>query len=694
MQMRVLLILILCMISALLHAQTFEEKTVDIGNIGVNITNVGTIGRPNVRNDPEGAPSLEYPINTGIEHLFEAGFWIGAQVDGEVRVSTAAYDAASGYSTGRAGFEFTSLSKITERSSLFESDNYSASAISHQDYVLSITDSNVVVPGTAQPISGHEFPLGAVVKQESYAWNYSFADFFVIVSYEITNSSSKPWDTAYFSMFSDMVVRNVNVTQESGAAFFNKGGAGILDDLTSIYVWQVAGDDVDYTQSYVASSILGVEYRGDFFHPNNAKTFTDKGLKAPQVHYNFWEFNNQSGGEFTSPVSDIEKYYRMRNSLGVERSKLKLASNKLQMISIGPVPRVEPNETVKFVVAFTCAKQLYDEQATDTKDTEVAREELLEHIGWARRTYIGEDANENGVLDEGEDLNANNKLNRYILPEPPLTPKVKFIPSENAVDIYWDDQALSSVDPISKKKDFEGFKLYRTNVGDDLDRNLTNSSKLVAQWDSAGNKVGFNNGFEAIKLAQPIKFEDDSLDIEYHYHYRMEGLLNGWQYMFILTAFDEGDVELELEPLESSLTANAYRVWSGTPAADWEDDNKPTIGVYPNPYKTTAAWDGAGSKSNKIYFYNLPSSATITIYTSAGELVDQFDHQAATYNGGDLRWYNDLGGEAKQRIVPGGEHAWDMLSTAGQSLAQGLYIFSVEDHKTGKVEQGTFAIIR
>ena len=40
-----------------LQAQ-FQEQSINIGNIGVNVTNAGTIGRPNVRNDPQGAPSM------------------------------------------------------------------------------------------------------------------------------------------------------------------------------------------------------------------------------------------------------------------------------------------------------------------------------------------------------------------------------------------------------------------------------------------------------------------------------------------------------------------------------------------------------------------------------------------------------------------------------------------------------------
>jgi hypothetical protein len=672
-------------------AQDFEEKTVNAGNVGLNVTNVGTLGRPNVRNTPDGAPSMEYPINSGIEHLFEGGLWIGAQVDGEIRVSTSAVDAASGYSTGRSGFEFTALGPIVERSTLTNSDFFSGSAVSHQDMVVRVTDSNVFIPGSGIPISQHEYPLNAVVTQETYAWNYSFADFFVIVNYEIQNQSNERWDSIYFGWWSDMVVRNVNVTQDGGAAFFNKGGAGILRDQTSFYVFQVIGDDLAYTQSYGAASVLGVEWRGDYFHPNNAQKFVDLGYSPPRVEYNFWEYSSTTGIT-VFPASDNAKYAVLKQSMGDAISdyenRLKLASNKIQLISVGPIPSLEPGEKANFVVALVCAKQLNDPNATTTSDTEFSRTELLEHIDWAKRTYIGEDVNENGELDEGEDLDDDGKLDKYILPEPPKDPRVKFVASEDALDIYWSNNSLSSIDPISKKKDFEGFKLYRSNIGDDKSLDLIGNSNLIAQWDSAGNAVGFNNGFDEIELKEPIEIDSN----EYHFHYRISGLVSGWQYMFILTAFDEGDEELGLEPLESSFATNNYRLFTGTPSAVVDDNWG--VGVYPNPYKTSAAWDGESSKNRKIYFTNLPESCTITIYTSAGELVDQFDHDAESYSGDDIRWYNDFGGDPTRRVFSGGEHAWDILSASGQGVAQGLYMFSVTDNATGKNYQGTFTILK
>jgi hypothetical protein len=669
----------------------FDQKYTNVGRLGLAISNVGTLGRPTVRSNTQGIPSMEYPLNSGIEHLFEGGLWIGALVNGQQLVSTSALDAANGYSTGANGFEFTAVGPITERSSLRNKDNFSTNAISHQDFIVNFTDKNVVVPGVNIPIANHTNPLVADVRLESYSWNYSYADFFVILNYEVTNNSSNQWDSVYLGMWSDMVVRNVNVTQDNGTAFFNKGRGGFERDLSALYVYQQMGDDVDYTQSYAAAQILGVTWRDMYIHPSNAKSLLDSGYAKPVINPNFWYYNS-TATPFTTPQNDQERYFKLKNgldSMNLINGPNKITGNWIQLISIGPVSNVKPGEKFRFAVAMVCAKQK-DSGDPNNKDTKEARKELTDHLSWAKRTFLGEDLNENGQLDAGEDLNTNNQLDRFILPEPPATPKVKMVPSNNQLDIYWDKSSMESIDPISKKKDFEGFRLYRTNLGDDQGTDLLSKANLIAQWDSAGNTIGFNNGFTAIKLDDPVVIEEDT----FYFHYKLTGLLNGWQYLVILTAFDEGDVELGLDALESSLTENSYGVFAGTepnPFSSKGDGKK--VGVYPNPYKGSALWDGTTSRTKKIYFYNLPSRCEITIYTASGDVVSRINHNAGTYKGEDSRWFENFAG-AGTITFSGGEHAWDMLTETKNQVSSGIYLFAVKDLDSQGIKMGKFVILK
>ena len=56
---------------------------------------------------------------------------------------------------------------------------------------------------------------------------------------------------------------------------------------------------------------------------------------------------------------------------------------------------------------------------------------------------------------------------------------------------------VKSEDPISKKKDFEGYNVYATQTGFDVfgTPDLQNDLELVASYDSLANDYGFNTGF-------------------------------------------------------------------------------------------------------------------------------------------------------------------------------------------------------
>ena len=140
------------MCSLFLSNVSFGQKSTVVtnaGDVGLTMSNVGFLGNSFRGNfQLENEPSCEFPINSGVEHLFEGGLWIGATLRGSQAVSTASYDNASGYSTGGGGYEMTAEvgTGFKERSSLFNSKVFDPLAISHQDYVCNFTDKYVVVP--------------------------------------------------------------------------------------------------------------------------------------------------------------------------------------------------------------------------------------------------------------------------------------------------------------------------------------------------------------------------------------------------------------------------------------------------------------------------------------------------------------------------------------------------------------------
>jgi len=94
------------------------------GNIGLTVTNFGTIGTRNAYWPNQ--PSCEYPRGSRVEHLYQGALWVGAvsRKTGQIHVSTGSSDRVS-TTTGK-GIEFFSIpgTSVVQRSSLSESPSF------------------------------------------------------------------------------------------------------------------------------------------------------------------------------------------------------------------------------------------------------------------------------------------------------------------------------------------------------------------------------------------------------------------------------------------------------------------------------------------------------------------------------------------------------------------------------------------
>jgi hypothetical protein len=672
-----------------------QSNYTNVGNIGLTITNFGQFGNGLKHlSEANHAPSCEYPLGSGIEHLFAGGLWVGGFIKNDSTsntkygpfVTTGAVDVSS-ISRG-GGFEFTNEkgSLILQRSSLLDSRYFNPYAISHQDFVMDYNDTNLVTSdGTA--IVDHN-PLGIGVHEETYAWNFPFADFFVIKNFTIKNISSKYLDSVYVGLYSDAVVRNTKVTTTTNSAFFSHGGLGYDDSLKLSYCYDVDGDP-GLTDSYIGFLYLGSTPEIPKYQVNHTTNDT-----LPSTNYVAWQWNNTSIQNFFAPSKDIDRYPKMQGYFqypvrykDIDPNQLKTPSNRSELITHGYFRNIKPGDSINVVYAIVCGKKFGNDPAS--LDTRVQRTNLYSNADWALRAYFGNDRNRDGVIDSTEDIFGDGKWHQYILPAPPTVPICKVVPEANKATIYWDKRAEASIDPISGKKDFAGYRIYRTQTGFDLTNNqsILNSLVVLAQYDSAG-ATGFNTGFKSVELASPMTFPNDPT--KYYYKYEVPNLLNGWQYLFTVTAFDKGDPANNLGPLESSLLANIKRIIPGTLPTSAPEVK---VGVYPNPYYANAIWDGKSERLRKIYFYNLPESCEITIYTLAGDVVKRIQHDQTNNGGGNIRWFEQYAGDNKQQFS-GGEHAWDLVTDNDQAIATGLYLFTVKDAHDGKIKTGKFLVIK
>jgi hypothetical protein len=736
---------------------SFEEKVTSSSNVRLAVTNVGTFGNA-FRGYRDGTTneSCEYPAGSGTEHVFEAGLWMGAIRNGTKLVSTSALDAPQGYRTGSAGFEFTGEigSKLNERSTFKDSPFYSPFAVSHEDFVATFSDKNTVIPGTTIPVGGtsHTQPLYLKVNMNTYNFNFAFSDFIVFVDMEVINIGNQGdinlLDSFYFGMWANTVVRNINITPpgSGGAAFYNKGGNGFIDSLNMAYCYDHSGD-VGFTNSYVAQKFLGSTDKFGFHHPKLDSTFNS--------HYNAWEFNVSGTGTFQAPSGDPQRYDKMTNGIdddpcwtidnncggGTFQDQLNSAGNRSDLVSVGPFRDFKSGDTIKISYAFILAEKI-DDGNPNTDNTIAQQAQLLENAARAQTAFNGEDTNFDGVVDADEDKDGNGKPTRFILPSPPDIPKTRVEASENKVDIYWSNNSEASIDPISQTKDFEGYRIYLTKLGFDVTgiSNLLRDLSPLAEYDIKGDSFAYEIGLDKIRLNKPFVFDSEGekrvLEISgynmdtliipidtlislndtivdstavynwnpfwqiddstvYYYHYSINNLLNGWQYAIAIAAFDTGNEEQRLEPLESSLLANNFRVFPGKTVNTDLEKTKPF--VYPNPYYFGSSWEGKTNfqeQSRKLVFANLPARCQIRIFTPAGDLIDEIYHDQA-YSGNDIKWYESFSSEdSEKNVFSGGEHAWDLLSSYTQIISRGIYIFVVEDLETGETKQGKFTIIK
>lgn len=702
-------------------ADDIERKFTSVGNIGLTITNFGTIGTRNSLWPQQ--PSCEYPRGSRIEHIYQGGLWVGALMktenpadarNNQFLVTTAANDRSSSSRRGGEGNEFNAQGRdsITELSSLADvrpsTSQFSPLAVSHQDLIAEFSDRFTRVPSTGDSILNHQ-PLGITIHQESYAWNFPFADFFVILRYVIKNTSVDTLDSVYVGMWNNAVVRNTNNVRPGTPGYFDYTGHSYDSTERMAYSFDFSGQPVPPP----AGSYVGMKLLGTFPFPSNISSLANLNQRT---FYNAWQFRLSSGDEaYLSPTDDfttdryLSRYTRMTQSMPQDKiDPLRISpKNVTYLLSTGPFSRLAPGDSLEVVYAVVCAKKFGTEQAKN--DTREQRKTLYTNSGWAQQAYNGEDINGDNILDPGEDIarrdsvspsefglryEPDGRITRYLLPAPPRRPKVRADVNDQVAAIYWDKSSSEeSVDPITGTKDFEGYRVFRSNAAADFQNteNFLLDLSLVGEFDRSDNAIGYNTGVGQIRLDTPKTFLGDS--VQYWYRFPPRGLnvvhLNGFQYVYGVSAFDGGDSANGVPSLESAKVLS--RLIPGTPAVP--DASKP-VGVYPNPYYANAFWDGARERHRKIYFYNLPPHCEITVYTLAGDVVTVLDHDAATYSGAGIEWFNQYNVGSSKPQFAGGEHAWDLISRYDQAIATGLYLFTVENKDSGVLQRGKFMIVK
>lgn len=180
----------------------------------------------------------------------------------------------------------------------------------------------------------------------------------------------------------------------------------------------------------------------------------------------------------------------------------------------------------------------------------------------------------------------------------------------------------------------------------------------------------------------PITCDSAMYHKYWEYEFEMDNILQSVPWYFSVTAFDFGDFQNNLAPMESPKLANATEVWAINDGSVVESGRLEPY-VYPNPYYGDGRYkdaryedpQGFVDHSRVVHFANLPSEAKIKIYTLSGDLVKEIDHFATCKESGtNSQWTSKA--------------SWNMRSQHNELIASGIYLYSIETdygHYVGKL---------
>jgi hypothetical protein len=607
--------------------------------------------------DPAAPESLglEYPVGEKVEHLFGTGIWVGGLLDTnqnpningpQVRGVSTAYEGWSGplYEFYPGASEADSIWIVRGRNAQKPAgwDAYWGNALPFQP--ISDMDMHTQYQDfDNQRVSGH-VPLRLRVLQSSYAWNESYAEAIIIVTYRIVNAGIKPIDSAYIGFFFEADVGPIYATN-----YFQRNFTGYYSSSKLAYIH----NPIDRGSTPVGVTILEPQ-------------------PSPGIRYSFNWFPGPQ-----TPVPDFAKYDMMASGQ-VDPDEYPAVSDTRFVFSFGPF-RIAPSDTLKIAAAIVSGY-------SQTRDPRIIMQRNA-----ARALDI--------YLNQGIRLPA-------IPPSPPLRANVgfrrveldwKWKPGDDLTfgrtnpEANWDTTNLVArrdparfrsphppghpvdIDTNKGGRNFEAYRLWRSENPDYPDASFT----LVKQYD-------------VIESIDTARYQYDT---GLEYTYVDSNLVRGKTYVYSVTSVSipnlaevrqpDGTVTYEeVEPLESGFRVNAVRV--DLPFAAATELGK--VMVVPNPYRTdknytlesggyeglSAGWD---ETRRLVKFINLPAVCTIRIFSLSGDLVRTVEHDGGT------------------GTFPDGDEDVPLVSESNRALASGIYIFTVESPGL-ETQTGKFVIIR
>lgn len=678
-----------------------KKRVVNIGNVGMAFDTRGYIGEM-FGSGTSTRPSFEFPLNSGVEHLWSAGLWVGA-IDGltrEALVSSGVVDATlSAGSRTPSGFEFGPETTRTsggegEDDQIIEDplaallisrnplqQNFRLDALADEHFILRYNDTNATGADRAGITNPH-VPLGVEVRCDILGFASRFADSFVIMLFEIENTGDRFLEDLYVGWYIEPLVVNrlkLEYPASGGDLFFGdiQGYLGpephARDAALEYFDRALVDADPD------ARLIYRIDADGDRGDATSWSGMRFLGADAPEgfdINYRQWRYSSGGGIPNESDYGDPARYAYMRGcdpNQSLEDLNAAFAdgcrdhvvdagapddptatnftseANWTGLLSIGPWPSLNRGEKAQFVIAMVAG---------------ATADELLNNSSVAQFNY-----------DNG-----------FTLPSGPPSPSLRAIPRGNGVELRWNpgvrtaegeeyDPQLASPEyhrsVLTNEFDFQGYRIYRID-GEVVTGDPFEQASLIAEFDIATtvggerDRSGFNTGLPPLVDGERVFLD--------------RNVLNGYPYRYAVTSYSAANARAGIGELESGFNENSLVVVPGSGPDGTGDDagERPEVTVYPNPYRGASIYDERFDTGEpreldrKIYFANVPPRADIDIYNLAGTRIVTLQNRSMDTT-----------------LVE-----WNVMSEPTRAIAPGLYVYAVEDLETGDVQRGKLVILK
>lgn len=520
-----------------------SDTRIDANNIEMWVTNQGSFGHDPVT----GNPGFIYPRGTSKSVIFASGLWIGARVDGEIRVSLAEYsfDYAPGPILSPTEYADPADSryrvyKIARGDTPESNRDYAewpvedGAPVDHLGNPLIIGDMtlwcvyNDLNPRFRENMASTQRGMGLEVQQTTFAFDRNDPlGNVVFMKFRVTNKSLNRLEDTYVSVWSDPDV---------GGPFDDLVGCDT--ELSLGYCYNATNRDSQYGSEPPA---VGIDFfqgpivpaPGDTAHVSGVPVPDHRNLpmtsfnkyingtdpESPVETYNYQQGLTRYGAPMTDPEGNTTTFFASGDPVTSTGWTDSDPSDRRMFLTSGPFT-MEPGDSQEIVVAVVVGSG---------KDRLTSVTSLKFNDRFAQFAF-----------DKNFDL-----------PSPPARPDVRQGQLDDQIVLYWDARSEREYDEEGYA--FQGYNVYQgESVGGPW--------KRIHTWDVVDNvAIVFDDQFDletGVVINRPVQFGSDSglnrRIVIRDDHIRGGGLVNGKPYYYAVTAYSFGaDQEPGLRTLEN-----------------------------------------------------------------------------------------------------------------------------------------------